>query len=227
MFAHDRGWLRRMREAVAIGPHRGGRGRAGADRQPRPHAAPDRPLSARAPARPRRPRQPPAAPARRAATWSADARRAARERHPRRPLHGAGRAARLRPLAPARPRAGGGRADEPRRHRRAGARHPGRRRGRERRRRSSSTGDAIIVDGGAGEVQIRPQRRRRGRLCREGAPPRPPAGAVPQAARRAGRHQGRRARSACTSMPACSSTCRICTRRAPTASACSAPSCSS
>ena len=65
MFAHDQGWLRRMREAVALGPHRGGRGRARAVGQPRPDAAPDRSLSARAAARPRRPRQPPAAPARR------------------------------------------------------------------------------------------------------------------------------------------------------------------
>ena len=57
--------------------------------------------------------------------------------------------------AAARPRARGGRADQPCRHRRPRARHRRRRRGRERRR-LVENGDAIIVDGGAGEVHIRP-----------------------------------------------------------------------
>ena len=65
MIAHDRGWLRRLREAVQFGPDGGGRGRAGAERRPRQAAAPDRPLSARPAARPDRHRQSPAASARR------------------------------------------------------------------------------------------------------------------------------------------------------------------
>ena len=65
-----------------------------------------------------------------------------------------------------------------------GARHPGGGRGREHhgaRRR----GDAIIVDGVAGEIHVRPARGRGG-LRRDGAAARPPAGAVPGAARPAG-----------------------------------------
>ena len=47
----------------------------------------------------------------------------------------------------------------------------------------------------AGDVQIRPEPGRRGGLCREGAPARPPAGAVSQAARRAVRHARTASRS--------------------------------
>ena len=65
MFAHDRGWVRRLREAVDDRPDRRGGRRAGPVRHARPHAAPDRSLSARPAARPRRPRQPAAAPAHR------------------------------------------------------------------------------------------------------------------------------------------------------------------
>ena len=53
MIAHDRGWLRRLREAVSQRPDRRSRGRAGAERRARQAAAPDRPLSARSAARPR------------------------------------------------------------------------------------------------------------------------------------------------------------------------------
>ena len=48
------------------------------------------------------------------------------------------------------------------------------------------TGDAIIVDGTSGDVRVRPPVRRRERLCREGATARAAAGAVPEAPRRAG-----------------------------------------
>jgi len=69
MIAHDRGWLRRLREAVAGGLTAEARGRAGAERRARAAATPDRSLSARPPARPDRHRQPPAPPARRPEAW--------------------------------------------------------------------------------------------------------------------------------------------------------------
>ena len=62
MFAYDRGWVHRCDEAVLHRPHGRSRRRARAVRHPRAHAAPDRPVPARAPARSRRSRQPPAAP---------------------------------------------------------------------------------------------------------------------------------------------------------------------
>ena len=89
-------------------PHRRGGGRARAERHARPHGAADRPVPARPAARFRRSRQPAAAradgPAARALR-----RRPAGGRDHRRPQHGPGRAARLRPRAAARPGAGGGR----------------------------------------------------------------------------------------------------------------------
>ncbi len=98
------------------------RGRACAERRPRPHAAADRPLSARPAARPRRHRQSPAASAHRPELCRRPRQRAG-ERHHRRPHHGPGGAARLRPREAARAGARRGRPVEPCRHRRAGARH--------------------------------------------------------------------------------------------------------
>ena len=59
----------------------------------------------------------------------------------------------------------------------------------------SENGDAIIVDGDDGSVHLRPPADVETRLRREGAVPRPPAGALPRAARRAGRNARRRSRS--------------------------------
>ena len=225
MFAHDQGWLRRMREAVLSGltaeaavERVQSDNRARMLRQTDPylrdrlhdlddlanrllHRLVGRDLVARA-------------------------RLAAGQRHHRRPLHGPGGAPRLRPLAPARPRPGGGRADEPHRHRRPGARHPGGRRGRERH---------LARRAGRRHHRRRRRRRRpdpaapgrRGRLCGEGAPARPPAGAVPRACATCRPSPGTGSRSTCSSMPGSSSTCPISTRPAPPGSACSAPSCSS
>ena len=186
MFAHDQGWLRRMREAVTSGltaeaavERVQSDNRARMLRQTDPylrerlHDLDD--LANRLLHRLVGPRS------------GGRARAAAGERHHRGPLHGPGGASRLRPLAPARPRARGGRADEPHRHRRPGARHSRRRRGVERhlpdragrrhhRRRRRGRGADPAQSGG------------RGGLCREGAAARPPAGAVSQAARRAVRH---------------------------------------
>ena len=111
-------------------PDRRGRRRARAERHPRAHAAPGRPLLARAPARPRRPVRPAAAhPAGRQHQRGRRRRQAAARHDPGRPHHGAGRAARLRPHAAARPGDRGWRRPEPRRHRRQGAGHRRRRPG--------------------------------------------------------------------------------------------------
>ena len=59
----------------------------------------------------------------------------------------------------------------------------------------SENGDAIIVDGDDGEVHLRPHCRCRGGLCREGALPRPAAGALPGAARASRRSPRTAARS--------------------------------
>ena len=157
MFANDRGWVRRLREAVQTGitaeaavERVQSDTRARMLRQTDPYLRErlhdlddlaNRLLRELTDARPRH---------------GPDARGTARQRHPRGALHGAGGAARLRPHAAARPRAGGGRRDEPRRDRRAGARH--RRPSARSRTRpgSSKPGDAIIVDGVSGEVQVRP-----------------------------------------------------------------------
>ena len=45
MFANDRGWVRRHGRGDPQRPHRRGRGREGAERHARPHAAPDRPAT--------------------------------------------------------------------------------------------------------------------------------------------------------------------------------------
>ena len=227
MFAHDQGWLRRMREAVALGPHRRGRGRA-------------RAVATTAPACCARP-TPICASGCTTSTISPTAccaslvgrdivatrGDAARERHPRRPLDGAGGAARLRPLAPARPRARGGRADEPHRHRGPRARHSGRRRGRERRPRSSSRATPS-------SSTAAPAR------CRSG---RAPTSRPPMPRRRACAPAGRSSTGSCATLPAVTTRrrrdrpapqCRPARRpaasrgdRGAPASACSAPSCSS
>src|SRR6201987_4173901 len=58
MFAYDRGWLHKMREAVMAGLTAEGAGdRPGPRGRPRPHAPPDRSISARPPPRSRRPCQ--------------------------------------------------------------------------------------------------------------------------------------------------------------------------
>ena len=176
MFAHDRGWVHKLRRGGDDRPHRRGRGRARAVRHPRPHAAPDRSLSARAAARPRRSRQPAAAPAARPGP-RAVARAAAGERHPGRPLDGPGGAARLRPQAAARPGAGGRRPDLACRHRGARARHRGGRRDRERHRprRSGRRHHRRRRDR---RRACAPDARHRGGLCRARAAARAPAGAI-------------------------------------------------
>ena len=190
MFAYDRGWLHRLRRGGGDRPHRRGRGRARAVGHPRAHAARHRPLSARAPARPRRARQPADAPADRPGL-RAGARAAAGKRHPGRPLHGAGGAARLRPQAAARPGARGRRTQLACRDRRARARHRGGRRDRQRhrRRRSRRRHHRRRLDRRRARAAVA---RHGSSLCRAGAAARPPAAAIPRAARQAVRHQGRR-----------------------------------
>ena len=120
-------------------------------------------------------------------------------RHHRGAAHGAGGAARLRPREAARAGARGGRTDEPCRDRGARARHRHRRAARRHR-----------VAGGGGRSDHRRRRHRRGaspaagrhrdRLCRQGALPRPQAGAVPAGQERAGgdaRRGGDRAQHQC------------------------------
>ncbi len=125
MFVDDRGWLERVREAIASGlTAEAGvqrafddvRARLGQSTDPyiRERLSDLQDLSNRRAA---------------AAHWPRRRRsRIAARRHDRhRPRHGAGRAARLRPHAPARCRARGRLGAEPRRHRGARARHPRRR----------------------------------------------------------------------------------------------------
>ena len=107
--------------------HGGSRGRARAERHARAHAAPERSLLARAPARPRRLVRPAPAHPRRPHHQRGRADAAAARYDPRCPHHGAGRASRLRPQAAARPRHRGRQRTEPRGRRRQGAGH--RRRG--------------------------------------------------------------------------------------------------
>ena len=161
MIAHDRGWLRRLREAVSSGltaeaavERVQNDARAKLQRQTDPYLR-DRLHDLD------RHRQSPPASARRPEPGPA-ARRAAGERHPGRPLDEPGGAARLRPLAAARSCARGGRRVEPHRHRRArardarGQRHPehhrnrraGRRDHRRRRRRAKSIAAAVRRRGG-------------------------------------------------------------------------------
>ena len=112
-------------------PHRRSRGRTRAVRHPRAHAALDRSLFARPPARSRGSRPSPDAatggPRSRAVT-----RAVARQRHPDRARDGPRRAARLRPQAPARTGAGGRHRQFARLDRGARARHSRGRRNRER-----------------------------------------------------------------------------------------------
>ncbi len=89
----------------------------------RAHAAPERCLLARAPARPRRPLRPAAAHPRRAHHQRGRALAAAARYHPRCAHHGAGGAPRLRPQAAARARRRGRQRAEPRGDRRQGAGH--------------------------------------------------------------------------------------------------------
>ena len=111
---------------------------------------------------------------------------AARQRHPRRALDGSGRAARLRPLAPARPRAGGGRPDQPRRHRGARAGHPGHRRRRK-----------PDEHGGSGRRHHRRRRRRPGACCG-----RSPTSRAPSARRPACAPGGRSSTASCATFRA-------------------------
>ena len=156
----------------------------------------DRSLSARAPARPRRPRQPAAAPADGPGPRAA-ARAAARQRHRSwRAPWGRRRcstttASELRGLVL---EEGG-----PTSHVAIVARALG----------IAAVGEVDnatgLVESGRPDHRRRRDRRRacaaaarhRERLCRAGAAARPPAGAVPRAARQALRHQGRRRRSRC------------------------------
>ena len=112
-------------------PHRGSRRRTRAVRHPRAHAALDRSLSARPAARSRGSRPSPDAAAGGPGP-RALARAIARQCHRHRARDGPGGAARLRPQAPARPRAGGRHRQLPRLHRGARARHPRGRRSAER-----------------------------------------------------------------------------------------------
>ena len=83
------GWLRRMQRGDQARHDGGGRRRAGAERHARAHAAPDRCLLARAPARPRRAVRPPAAhPCRRGPAAHASRRQLAARHRPGRPHHG-------------------------------------------------------------------------------------------------------------------------------------------
>ena len=133
MFAHDRGWLHRLREAVPTGlTAEAAVERVQSDTRARMLRATDPylrerlhdldDLANRLMHQLHRPGP------------CAAARPAAGQRHPRRALDGAGGAARLRPQAPARPRAGGRRPDLACRDRRARARHSRRRRDRQRHR---------------------------------------------------------------------------------------------
>ena len=89
----------------------------------------------------------------------------------------------------------------------------------------------------AGDAVDRRRRRRRaacaadagggGGLCRQGPLSRQAPGPICGLAQRAGGHARRGAGVAATSMPGSCSICRISTSPAPTASACSAPSCNS
>ena len=127
MFAHDKGWVRRLEASVESGLA----AEVAVEKEQsatRTRMTPlGRPLPPRAAARSRRPVEPPAAAARR--QRPAGRPRAARGRDPRRPQHRAGRAARLRPQAPRRG-ARGGLGGQPRGDRRArprdSPRHPGR-----------------------------------------------------------------------------------------------------
>ena len=195
MFAHDRGWLRRMKEAIKRGmTAEAAVERVQNDTRSRMLRQADaywrdrlkdldglsdrllRILSGRP-------------------QGARGLRQAAARHHPGRTQHGPGRPARLRPLAPARAGARGVGRPEPRRHRRQGARH------RRRRRRARHPGARR-----AGQSDHRRRRDRRGahppverrdrRLRRQGPLPRPAAPQVPRAARQAGCHQGRPAHRA-------------------------------
>ena len=183
------------RRGGADRPHRRGRGRARAVRHPRPHAAHDRPLSARAAARSRRPRQPADASAHRPGP-RAGARAPARERRAGRPLDGTGGAARLRPQTAARPHARGRRPDLARGDRRARARHRGGRRDRQRHRhrRPGRRHHRRRLDRRRAHAALA---RHGGGLYRAGAAARAPATAIPRAARQAVRRPRTARRSRC------------------------------
>ena len=150
----------------------------------------------------------------------------AQGRHHRGAQHGRRRAARLRPRAHPRAGSGRGRTDQPCDRRGPRPRHcrgrprrqcrgAGRQWRRRHRRRDRRRGASA------------PQSRRRSRLRREGALPRQAAGAVSASPWPAVGDHRRAAGEAADECRACSSTCRIWSNRAPKASACSAPSCSS
>ncbi|MCR6659919.1 MAG: GAF domain-containing protein [Asticcacaulis sp.] len=149
MFANDRGWVRRLDEAVRNGLTAEAAGREGAERHARAHAAHDRSLSARADERFRRPRQPAAA----HADEAKRCRTTSPQRCPRTPSSSPARWARPSSRLPAREAAragaGGRRRHQPRRHR--GARHGHSRRPREGcRLDGGERATPIIVDGDDG-----------------------------------------------------------------------------
>jgi phosphotransferase system, enzyme I, PtsP len=140
MFAHDRGWVRRMREAIRNGLTAEAAS-SGAVRHPRAHAAPDRSRILRERLHDlRRPRQPAAARA------DGQGARAARRRAADNAIIVARNMGAAALLDYDRERCAAWcwrrRPDQPRRHRRARARHRRRRRGRERRPALVENGDA-------------------------------------------------------------------------------------
>ena len=139
---------------------------------------------------------------------------------------GPGGAARLRPQEAARPDPGGRRPDLACRDRGARARHRRGRRDRQhrrhrrfRRRRHRRRLDRRRPFAAGG--------RHRNRLCRAREAARPPPGAIPRAARQALRHQGRPADRADDQRRPAGRSAASSPRPAPAASACSAPNCSS
>ena len=209
MFAEDRGWLGRIAEAIRQRPDRRGGGAEGARRHARPHDAGHRPLSARAAGRSRRPREPAAAPSDRAAPPRPRPTPSARRCRPGRAQHGAGRAARLRPQAPA-GRWCSRKARRPRMSRSSRARStfpssagsrsavaPGR------------AGDPVVVDGDNGPCCVRPARTSAGLAVETAAARRTRRPATRRCATLPAVTRDGVAIVAASSMPACCSTCRI------------------
>ena len=199
MFANDRGWVaaaaaRRSRNGLTA---EAAVERVQSDTRARMHA-PDRPVSARAAARSRRPRQPAAAradgPAARAL------RRATCRRTPSsspatwgRPSCSTTTATRLRGLVL---EEGGPTSHVAIVARALGIATVGQARRRRRRWRRPATPSSSTAT--PGEVHLRPHRRRRDGLCREGALPRPPAGAVPRSCATSRRSPATASRSRCS-----------------------------
>ena len=226
MFAHDRGWLRRMKEAI----RRGMTAEAAVERVQNDtrarmlrqadaywherlkdlDALSDRLLRVLA-----------GSPRAHGAIADLPARHGARCPH-----HGPGRPAGLRPLASARAGHRGFRRAEPRCHRCQGAGNSGHRPG--------ARGHRA---GRSGQSHHRRRRKRRGahpaewrghcRLWRQGPFPCAASAQVSRACATSPPSPRTVSASSCTSMPGCRSTFPTWRNPAPTASACSAPSCSS